>query len=801
MEKYLDTTLSPKERAKDLLGKLSIEEKMAQVNCVFPFQGNDKDVEKAIQYGIGQVSTLQVREMKTREEGFEWQRTLQKKIIENSPHHIPAIFHMEALGGAFIQDAYSIPSGINRGSSWNPELEEKLGETVAAEELAFGVTQSLAPVLDLNRDARMGRLSESYGEDPTLAAALGSAFTKGIQKPEVAGRKSEACAKHFLGSHDTQAGIHGANCDIPERLLKEVYGKPFQAAIAQAGLKSVMPCYCSINGEPASASKHFLTGILREEMGFDGTCISDYGAIGNVYNVQHVTESVTEAGLRCMEAGMDVEMQNCVGFNDELREWFADGRADIEVLNQACLRVLTAKFRMGIFEHPYAVESEEAERIFGNADRREDILQMTRESLILLKNNGCLPMKKNVKKIAVIGCHAKNARIFFGGYTHMSMSEAVLAVANSIAGVKTETNQNPKNVKYIPGTQIQSDETEEFEALLRHQKPDCKNLLEELATRLAGTEIVYSYGYPIAGDDLSGIPAAVEACKGADLILTTLGGKNGSCSVASMGEGVDGTDINLPICQDKCIEALSELGIPMAGIHFNGRPISSDVADDRLDAILEAWSPAECGAEAIVDVLTGVYNPSGRLPVSVAYTAGQLPLYYNHPYGSSYHQGESIGFQNYVDMPHTPRYCFGYGLSYTTFGYSSLHLEEKEVSPSGEITLSFDLTNTGSVAGTETVQLYFSDRQASLVRPVKELAGFAKVYLKEGEKKKVTFHLNPSQFAFLDMDMRWKIEKGAIELQIGSSSEDIRLRADIRVTENAWIPGKERAFYAASEVE
>lgn len=799
MEKYQNPELTPQERACDLLGKMSLDEKMGQVNCLFPFGDNWDVVEKDMKHGIGQVSTLEVREIKSLDEAAAWQRRIQKKVMENSEHHIPAIFHMEGLCGPFIQDSTSFPSGIARGSSWDPKLEEKVAETVSRQELSCGITQVLAPVLDISRDSRMGRQGETYGEDPTLAAAMGAAYTRGVQKGSTAGRKAESAAKHFLGFHNSQGGIHGANCDVPDRLLEEVYGKPFQAAISESGLKGVMPCYCSINGEPLSASKKMLTGLLRERMGFQGICVADYSAVANVHTTQHVGESVTEAGLICMEAGMDIEMQNCVAFNEELKEWFRTGKADIQILDQAVQRVLETKFRMGLFENPYALEGEALRESFYDEKDREVTHQSALESMVLLKNNGVLPLKKGLKKIAVIGCHAQNARSFFGGYTHLSMTEAVYAVANSIAGMESGSVQGKKMLT-VPGTQIQSDETEEFDAVLKLQKPECKSLLEALKEELGDTEILYAYGYPIAGNDLSHIDEALECVKEADLVIMTLGGKHGSCSVASMGEGVDSTDINLPECQDTFIKRAAELGKPMVGVHFDGRPISSDTADQYLDAIVEAWNPSEMGAEAIVEVLTGAYNPGGKLPVCVARTAGQIPIYYNHPNGSAWHQGESIGFAEYVNMPHTPRYFFGHGLSYTEFTYSDLQISKAEAGPEDTVEISVQVENTGKYTGGEVVQVYLRDLYASMTRPVKELAGFKRITLEPGEKKKVCFELKCSQTAFLDHNMEWKVEKGEIEVQVGSSSEDIRQKGSFFITENRIVDGRTRGMYAAVKV-
>lgn len=805
MEKYLNPALSPEERAQDLLEKLSLEEKMGQINCFF---AEHEDVEKAAAYGIGQVSTLEARQMTSLEEVAKWQEKLQKKIMEQSPHHIPAIFHMEGLCGAFIQGAASLPSGIGRASSFDPELEEKLSEIVARQETAVGITQVLAPVLDISRDSRLGRQGETYGEDPTLAAAMGAAYTKGVQDTEkCGGRRAESVAKHFLGFHASQAAIHGATGEVTDRTLEEVYGKPFQAAISEARLRGVMPCYCNINGEPLSASKKLLTGLLREKMGFDGVVAADYSAISNVHTAQYLYESVTEAGKHCLEAGLDVEMPSCCGYNEELKEWFRNGKADRKALDDSVYRVLCAKFRMGLFEHPFALDGEELKKAFYNGKDKDLLLQSARESMVLLKNDGVLPIRKDVKKIALIGCHGANARSFFGGYTHLSMEEAVHAVANSLAGVDAkksgDTKSDPKaGCRLVPGTQIQSDETEEFDAILRLQKPDCKNMVEGLREAMPAVEIRYAYGYPIAGDDTSHFAEALELAKEADLIILTLGGKHGSCSVASMGEGVDGADINLPKCQDAFIEAAARLGKPMVGVHFNGRPISSDAADQYLNAIVEAWNPSEMGAEAIAGVLTGAYNPSGKLPVTVAYHTGQLPIYYNHMNGSAWHQGESIGFKDYVDLPHTPRYYFGHGLSYTTFEYGALKLEkEAEVLPNEDVKLTLEIKNTGSCAGTEVVQLYLKDRYASKIRPVMELAGFARVSLEAGETKSVEFEISPTQTAFLDEEMRWKIEAGDIDVLVGSSSADIRQRGSFRIGKDAWIDGRDRKFYSLGRVE
>lgn len=796
----MDEQLCPEQRAKLLLNELSLDEKMAQINCVFPLNEKYTDLEwisSQTPYGIGEVSTLELRRIKTLKEAAAWQRRVQGIVMSNSPHHIPAIFHMEGLCGSMVQEGISLPAGISRGAGWDPELEEELADAVGKQEAACGIGHVLAPVLDISRDSRMGRQGESYGEDPLLAAALGCAYVRGIQRTQAGGRHPECAAKHFLAFHNSQGGIHGTHSDTPSRLLREIYAKPFQAAIKN-GLKGIMPCYCSLDGEPASLSKTLLTDLLRNEMGFEGLCVSDYGGISNAYTIDRVGETLGEAGLMALSAGMDVEMPSASGFGKELKCMFEDGRADAALLDIAVLRVLTAKFRMGLFEHPLALEGDELAAYFTGPENRELSLKAARQSFVLLKNKGTLPISKGIRKIALIGSHSGSPRKYFGGYTFLSMAESTLAAANSIAGVEGENKT--EGAVYIPGTAVQLDEGKEFDDILKRQKPGCRSILEELKMRLSDIEVVSACGYPVAGCDESGFDEALKICKDADLIILTLGGKYGTSSISTMGEGVDSSDINLPPCQDSFIKKAAGLGKPLVGLHFDGRPISSDTADKYLDAILECFSPAECTAQAAVDVLLGEYNPGGKLPVCVARSAGQIPVYYNHPNGSCWHQAESIGFPDYLDMSHMPRYPFGYGLSYTTFAYSNLRVSSACVSPKDQLKVEIDVRNTGSMDGDEVVQLYISDDHASMTRPVKELAGFKRVHIPAGKKVTVRFIIDPSQFAFIDRNMRWKVEKGSFTIMAGSSSEDIRSEASFNITHDLWIEAKDRSMYAKAEV-
>jgi beta-glucosidase len=794
---WMDERLTAGERADLLLAKLSLDEKMAQVSCYLPSDiTQTADVAERFPYGIGVVSSLEARSALTLDDVTAFQRRVQSAAMDGSGHGIPAIFHMEGLCGAFLPGATSFPSGLGRGASWNVDLERRIGEIVGRQERALGITHTFAPVLDVSRDPRLGRQGESYGEDPTLVAALGVAYTRGLQDQDSAGRRSEAVAKHFVGSHHTEGGIHGAHSNVPDRLLIEVYGKPFQAAVTLGGLRGVMPSYNSVGGEPMSASARLLTTLLREQMRFEGLVVSDYGAVENLHTVQRVAESPAHAGLAALLARMDVEQHLPRGFGSELRDWFAQGRADVALLDRAVREVLTAKFRMGLFENPFAPEPAERDTAFGSGTDTAVALQSARESLVLLRNDGVLPLRSDLRVIAVIGCHAGTARYFFGGYTHYSMAEGKLAVKSSMAGLTTRDDDVRAITNTVPGTSIEASDGSAFDDLLQLQQPGIHSLLDELRARMPDADVTWTYGYPIAGDDDSGHDQAIALAARADVVLLTLGGKHGTGSIASTGEGVDATDINLPRCQEDLIVKLAGLGKPMIGVHLDGRPVSSDAADAHLAALLEAWSPAQGGAEAIVDVLTGAHGPSGRLPTSIARNAGQIPIYYNHPHGSAWHQGESIGFPDYVDSPHTPRYPFGHGLSYTSFDYADLTLSTHQVEADDTIDITLTVINTGDQPGTEVVQLYLSDRFASMSRPVLELAGFRRVHLEPGQTAHVDFALHVSQLAFLDAGMRWRVEAGEVDVLVGASSQDLRLTDMVSIGSDALVDGSTRGFYA-----
>lgn len=795
MEIYKESSRSPEERAEDLIARMTLEEKLAQMTGYNPASWSDDDLDRDFPYGAGQVNFFGGIELKTIYEAAEYQRDLQKRIMQKSRFGIPAIFHVETLCGVMLPGAVTFPSGIGQASAFDPEQQKKMGKLIGKQARAVGATQAFSPVLDISRDSRFGRQGETYGEDPTLASALGCAVVEGLQQDGDLKNGVLATAKHFLGYHDSEGGIHAAACDIPERLLREVYAKPFQAAFTRSNMQAVMPCYSSINGEPVAASGRVLTDLLRKEMGFRGLTVSDYSAVEEIYHRHGVGENYGEAGKLAILAGMHQELPSGTCYRPEVLQ-SADIDEKLEkAIDEAVRVILTAKFRLGLFEHPYALPDVDIAAVYEDAANQELVRKSALESIVLVKNNGVLPLSGKEQKIAVIGYHANATRAMFGGYTYMSMTESFLGAQNTMAGFSQESHPETAEKAVWSGTVVEK-EHPDAEKLAKQILPGCRNLLEELRERFPETEFTYAFGYPYAGDDCSWHEEALTTAKQAEYILMTVGGKYGTGSTASMGEGIDGTNITLPVCQEILIKKMKALGKPVILVHFDGRPLSSDAADQCADAIIEAWNPGEKGADAVASVLFGEYNPGGRMPVTTPYCSGQIPLYYNHPHGTSWHQNTISAFTQYMDCPHGPRYCFGHGLSYTEFRYDDFAIKKKELMPDEILEVRVSVTNTGMYDGDEVVQIYFRDPHASMVRPVMELAGFHRVHLKCGEKKHLLFEVKMSQFAFLDYSMNWKVEAGELQIMAGSSSSDIRFEGTVRVLKNGYVDGKTRSFFA-----
>ena len=802
-EIYKDPAYTPAQRAEDLLSRMTLEQKIGQLQCVMG--GN---IKKDYPNGVGQVSML-LRGM-SKEEVADISRRLQEEAMAQTPFGIPAIMHIETLSGGVFAGATSYPTAIAQAATWQPELLEKMTNAAHRQMRAVGLHQGFAPVMDISRDPRWGRQGETYGEDPALAAAMSVHFVRGLQSEN----NVIATSKHFLGYGYSEGGLNACTNDITPRRLREVYAKPFQAAITEAGLKSVMNSYGSIDGEPVITSKKILSDLLRGEMDFKGFVVSDYMSVMHPNRRYKTAEEMTDGGVQALMAGLDNEAPNPEGFKTEgLVNRVKTGKLDPAYIDRACRRILEAKFAIGLFENPFP-NPEDIAKYFDAPEYEADSLEMAEKSLVLLKNDGTLPLSKDIRKIAVIGPHVKGVRPLFGCYTWGGMLEMMINMMGGgadtgMAGIGSDDAaagvadfDNLSATMGVPGQNTYPDsktnrESPLLDGMIRQQLPGVKSFLEQLQADYPNAEITFAHGYDYIGSDRSGFDAAYEIAKDADVVLVSVGGKYGWGASVTMGEGADATNINLPGVQEEFLAGLAKLGKPYVALHFDGRPVSSNELDRSAAAILECWSPGKHGAEAIVKTLFGDNNPAGRLPVTAARCAAQAPIYYGHENGTSYHHGMDLGLNGYVDESYAPRYYFGQGMSYTAFAYSDL-----EICNDGEhLTVSVKITNTGKLDGDEVVQLYIADRVASLIRPVIELAGFRRVFIPAGQTKTVTFVCKMSQFAFLDTDMKWKIEAGDMDVLVGASSEDIRLKGAFRIENDSFVNGATRGFYAQTSVE
>lgn len=802
MEIYKDATLPVAQRVEDLLTRMSLEEKVAQLQCI-ALSSNRKPTDSLSRFphGIGEVGIFGGGP--TARATMETNREI-VDIVLKTPHAIPPIIHIEALTGLVGPQTTVYPTALGLAATFRPETVEEMGDNIRHQMVASGFRQALSPVMDVARDPRWGRVGESYGEDPTLSSIMSVAFVKGLQGEDV--RKGVATTgKHFLGYGLTDGGLNMASSPIPHRELREVYAKPFQAAISEAGLMSVMNSYGSIDGELVIGSERILTGLLREEMGFEGPVVSDYMSIQHLPE-HRVAEDMTEAAVMALRAGLDVECPYPAGYGN-LIEAVGNGRIGEEYIDRSVRRVLKTKFELGLFEQPYPLE-DWFEMAYSNPAYRAHSLKAAHESIVLLKNDGLLPIRKGVRKVAVVGPHANSLRLLFGCYTHPAVVEMELGRAKGeMAGMGGANNQRgePEDDGFVqsemmPGSDVLREHslvTTAMEEMLRGKTP---TILESIRAKCPDSEIVFAPGCEVAGNDRGGFAEAVNAARGADVAIITLGGKYGWGRNCTIGEGIDCDSIGLPGVQEELAKAIYETGTPCVLVHMDARPLSSPFIAENFPAIIENWFPGTTGGEALADVLFGDYNPAGRLPVTVARSAGQIPVYCGQKIGNSYFSdGMSMVLARYSGSQKTPLFYFGEGNSYTSFSYSNL-VVDPQVDPHGSVHITFSVTNTGPVDGDEVAQLYISDRQASMLRPAMEFAGCKRLALKAGETKGVRFTLRADQFAFIGLDSNWLVEAGEMAVMAGGSSNDLPLRGSFNITATANIDSTARGFYAQAEV-
>lgn len=799
MEKYRNQELTAEERAEDLLGRMTFEEKIDQITCLVTITDDIPDFQEYIPNGIGNVGAFTVAD--TVEPIVEYAEKLQRYLTEHTRLGIPALIHCEASAGAQFTEADVFPSAIAQASTFDPQVVKEMAETIRKQMYYVGFRQALSPVIDITRDPRWGRITETYGEDAALTSAMGDAFIRGIQGEDL--REGVlATAKHFAGHGITEGGLNMGRNLVSERDMLEIHCKPFQCAVTRSGLRSVMNSYCSVNGEPVVGSKKMLTDILRGELGFEGFVVSDYLSLDRLVDPFAVAETYEEAGVRAIQAGLDVEYPRPKGFGYHMKEAVRSGKLSMETIDQAVRRVLKVKFELGLFENPFP-DAEKLKQQLHLRETRELNQRIAEESFILLKNqNHMLPLNKDVKKLAVIGPHADNIRSLFGTFSYPAVLD--MTMSREEDGQQFE---EPGLIIYDIEQRYRGEVREvspRINRKIQQEFPGARTLYAALKEYLPDAEVVCAKGISCAGDHLGGMEEALRAAAEADVVLLTLGGKNGWGITSTAGEGVDSTSIDLPGYQEEFARKVYALHKKTVVLHYDGRPLSNEFVASHFDAVIEVWQPGEYGSQALCRVLFGEVSPSGHLPVTAARSVGQLPVYYGLPRGSGYvsagHTGMIRNKNGYINDTAEPLFYFGYGLSYTEFEYTDLQTEQTDVGPDDTVRVTCAVKNIGNYDGAEVVQLYFSDRVASMVRPTKELAGFARVELKQGEKKRVTFEMKVSQFAFLDETMHWKIEAGAIDLSVGSSCTDSKLHTVVHVRESRYIDGRQRGFYAETTV-
>jgi len=755
---YLDSTQSVEKRVEDLLQQMTIEEKVAQLNSIWVYEILDDmkfsfdKAKRLMSYGIGQITRLGGASNLSPRETVRIANQIQKFLIENTRLGIPALIHEESCSGYMAKGATIFPQTIGVASTWNNEIVEKMASVIREQMKAVGARQALAPLLDITRDPRWGRTEETFGEDPYLVMRMGVSYIRGLQTESLR-EGIVATGKHFVGYGNSEGGMNWAPAHIPERELREVFLYPFEAAVKEAKLSSIMPGYHELDGVPCHKSKKLLNDILRKDWGFEGIVVSDYFAISQLYEYHHVTSDKKGAAKLALEAGVDVELPSTDYYGLPLRELIESGEIDIDFVNEAVKRVLKIKFELGLFENPY-INEEKAVEIFDTNEQRELAYKIAQESIVLLKNeNNLLPLKKDLKSIAVIGPNADSIRNMIGDYAYPCHIESLLEMreTDNVFNTPLPESLEAKDI-YVP-----------IVTVLQGIK----------AKASSNTEVLYAKGCDVLNNSKDGFKEAVEIAKQADVAVVVVGDKSGLTDGCTSGESRDRADLNLPGVQEELIKAVYETGTPVIVVLINGRPMSISWIAEKIPAIIEAWLPGEEGGRAVADVIFGDYNPGGKLPISIPQSVGQLPVYYYHkPSG-----GRSHWKGDYVELSTKPLYPFGYGLSYTEFSYTNLNISNRKVSLRDRmVEISVDIKNTGTLKGDEVVQLYIHQEALSVTRPVKELKGFKRITLDAGEEKTVIFKLSIEQLGFYDENMEYVVEPGRVDVMIGSSSEDIRLR-------------------------
>jgi beta-glucosidase len=761
---YKNSTLPIEKRVSDLLGRMTVEEKVGQLSKLLGWEMYSKNGKQVT------ISNKLRKAVKEQHIGLLWatlradpwtQKTLlnglspveaaratnaiQRYMVDSTRLGIPLLLSEEAPHGHMAIGATVFPTAIGQASTWNPKLIQDMASTIAMETYAVGGKNGYGPVLDLARDPRWSRTEETYGEDPYLIGQMGTAMIRGFQGEKLGERdKIIGTLKHFVAYAAPDGGHNGESVSVGERSLRQYFLPPFERAV-KSGAGSVMTAYNSIDGIPCSANPWLLKDILRKDWGFTGFVVSDLLSISGLNGGHATAATAEEAASQSIHAGLDVDLSG-TGYGSNLLKAVQQGLVEPAVLDTAVARVLRMKFNLGLFDHPYVDEKLVAQKV-ATAQNKTVARQVARESIVLLKNDQhILPLSKSLKRIAVIGPNADNTYNQLGDYT---APQAEGKVQTLLTGIRAAVGNSTK-VDYVKGCAIR----------------DTSN---------------------------SDIAAAVAAAKQADAVVLVLGGSSardfktsyqatGAANVdpntvsdMESGEGFDRVSLDMMGDQIKLLKAIQATGKPVVLVTIMGRPLNLNWAAEHVPAIVNAWYPGQEGGLAIADVLFGDYNPAGRLPISVPRSVGQLPVHYNHTKPKHH---------DYVEMSAKPLYAFGYGLSYSSFDYSNLQVSLNENGNDFVCTVSFDVANNGKLAGDEVAQLYVVDEVSSVVTPVMQLKRFERKNIAAGKKERYSFQLTKEDLKLWNAGNEWKTEKGRFKLLVGASSDDIRLKGELELTKD-----------------
>src|SRR6266576_2844330 len=753
---YLDPTLPVERRVDDLLARMTLEEKVGQMLCLW--QGKRAITDSAGRFdssrvsdwfrtGIGRIERPGENHGARAE--AEYTNAIERWVKQHTRLGIPVLFHEEALHGLEGEQATSFPQAIALASTWNPDLVERVFTAAAAEARARGVEQVLAPVVDVARDPRWGRIEETYGEDPYLAARMGVAAVRGFQGSEAVVGPSHVLAtlKHMTGHGQPESGTNVGPAPYGERTLRDVFLYPFEVVIKEAGARSVMPSYNEVDGIPSHANRWLLHDVLRGEWGFDGVIVSDWFAIAQLDEVHHVAADVGEAARRALAATVDIELPDVQAYGtlvDQVRQ----GRVAEATIDSAVRRLLRPKFELGLFETPF-VDPDRADRLSGADTSRSLALAAARQAITLLKNDrALLPLQADrLSRVAVIGPHA--AEVLLGGY-----AGGPRTTVSILEGIRTRLGPRA-SVEYAEGTRITEDST-----FTREPQPHVGGTRSH--ARWGADRVVPAD----SGSNARRRAAAVTLARRSQVAIVVVGDNEMTSREAYAANHLgDRADLGLPGEQEELVRAVLATGTPTVLVLIHGRPLSIPVLSSLVPAILDGWYLGQETGTAVAEALFGDINPGGKLPVTVARHAGQLPMFYNR---------KPSARRGYLFDTTEPLFPFGYGLSYTTFAYANLRVTPARIGPRDRTSVSVDVTNTGKLAGDEVVQLYIRDAVSWATRPVAELRGFRRVTLQPGETRTVTFDVGPEHLAYHGPDMKRVVEPGRFDIMVGGSSTDLR---------------------------